>query len=152
MTTIFRKFSRICLLPLPAFALLAACGGAAEQSETAEDYAARINGTGQSASATGPAPQGSPAVSTPLPGAAPGPMEPRTPTDPSASSCGATVAAEFLGQPDSAQVRQAITEKAEPRGGIRYIRPGEMYTQDFNNNRLNVMLDAGGVIRDFRCG
>ncbi len=150
--TIFRKFPRLCLLPLPAIAMLAACGGAAEQSETAAEYAARINGTAPSVPATGPAPQGSPAVSTPLPGAAPGPMEPRTPTDPSSSSCGATVAAEFLGQSDNALVRQAITEKAQPRGGIRYIRPGEMHTQDFNNNRLNVMLDAGGVIRDFRCG
>ncbi len=150
--TIFRKISRLCLLPLPAIAMLAACGGAAEQSETAEQYAARINGTGQSAPATGPAPQGAPSVSTPLPGAAPGPVEPRTSTDPSASSCGATAAAEFLGQSDNAQVRQAIAEKAQPRAGIRFIRPGEMYTQDFNNNRLNVMLDAGGVIRDFRCG
>ena len=150
--TIFRKFSRFCLLPLTAVAMLAACGGAAEQSETAEDYAARINGNVPVAAANGPTPQGSPAVSTPLPGAAPGPMEPRTPTDPSASSCGATAAAEFLGQRDNAQVRQAISEKAQPRGGIRFIRPGEMYTQDFNNNRLNVMLDAGGVIRDFRCG
>jgi len=150
--TIFRNFSRLRLLPLPAIALLAACGGAAEQSETADQYAARINGTAPSAPANGPAPQGSPTVSTPLPGAAPGPVEPRTATDPSSSSCGATAAAEFLGQSDNAQVRQAITEKAKPRGGIRFIRPGEMYTQDFNNNRLNVMLDAGGVIRDFRCG
>lgn len=150
--TIFRKISRLCLLPLPAIAMLAACSGAAEQSETAEDYAARINGTAPNVPANGPTAQGSPAVSTPLPGAAPGPMEPRTPTDPSSSSCGATAAAEFLGQSDNAQVRQAIAEKAQPRAGIRFIRPGEMYTQDFNNNRLNVMLDAGGVIRDFRCG
>lgn len=152
MTTIYHKFSRLCLLPLPAFAMLAACGGAAEQSETAEQYAARISGTAPIAAATGPAPQGSPAVSTPLPGAAPGPMEPRTPTDPASSSCGATGAAEFLGQSDNAQIRQAIADKARPRAGIRFIRPGEMRTQNFNNNRLNVMLDAGGVIRDFRCG
>lgn len=152
MTTIYRKFSRLCLLPLPAFVLLAGCGGAAEQSETAEEYAARINGTAPIAAAAGPAPQGSPNVSAPLPGAAPGPVEPRTPTDPASSSCGATAAAEFLGQANSAPLRQQIAEKSQPRGGLRFIRPGEAQTQDFNNNRLNVMLDAGGVIRDFRCG
>lgn len=150
--TMFRKFSRLCLLPLPALAMLAACGGAEEQSESAEDYAARINGTAPIAAATGPAPQGSPNVATPLPGAAPGPLEPRTPTDPASSACGATKAAEFLGQADSAQIRQRIAELASPRGGVRFVRPGEPTTQDFNNNRLNVMYDAGGIIRDFRCG
>ena len=152
MTTIFRKFSRLCLLPLPAFAMLASCGGAAEQSETAEEYAARVNGTAPVAAATGPAPAGTPNVAAPLPGAAPGPMEPRTPTDPASSSCGATEAAEYLGQFDSTQLRQQIAEKVQPRAGIRFIRPGDAMTQDFNNNRLNVMFDAGGFIRDFRCG
>lgn len=152
MTAIFHKFPRLCLLSLTATAMLSACGGAAEQGETSAEYAARINGTAPSAPATGPAAQGSPAVSTPLPGAAPGPREPRTPTDPAASSCGATKVAEYLGQVDDAVTRRAISEKAQPRAGIRVIRPGEMYTQDFNNNRLNVMLDAGGVIRDLRCG
>lgn len=152
MTTIFRKFPRLCLLPLPAFAVLAACGGAVEQSETVEEYAARVNGTAPIAAATGPAPEGSPKVAAPLPGAAPGPVEPHTPTDPSSSSCGATAAAEFLGQADTAPLRHQIAEKSQPRAGVRYIRPGEPQTQDFNNNRLNVMMDAGGVIRDFRCG
>ncbi len=150
--TIFRKFSRLCLLPLPALTLLAACGGAPEQSETAEQFAARINGAAPGAAASGPAPQGTPTVSTPLPGAAPGPMEPRTLTDPAASSCGATSVAEFLGQGDSPDIRQAIAGKAQPRAGVRFILPGETQTQEFNNNRLNVMFDAGGIIRDFRCG
>lgn len=73
-------------------------------------------------------------------------------TDPAASSCGATSVAEFLGQGDSPTIRQAIAGKAQPRAGVRFILPGETQTRDFNNNRLNVMFDAGGVIRDFRCG
>lgn len=152
---IFRSFSALALFTLPTIALLAACGGPAQQSETAEEYAARINGTAPPIAQPGqatPGQQTAAKVAPPLPGAAPGPMESGTQTDPAASACGATKVAEYLGQGDTSEIRQAIGEKARPRGGVRFIRPGEAQTQDFNNNRLNVMYDATGVIRDFRCG
>jgi len=149
--TFFRKFSAPSLLSLPVLLLMTACGGPPQQSETAEEYAARINGTAQQGQAA-PGPQTAANVATPLPGAATGPMENGTQTDPAASACGATSVAEYLGQSDTSEIRQAINDRAQARGGIRFIRPGEDQTQDFNNNRLNVMFDANGVIRDFRCG
>lgn len=155
--TIFRNFlapsgHAVSCLALAALALLASCGEPARQNETADEYAARINAAAPAAADAGTSRQTAAKISTPLPGAAPGPMERGTTTDPAASSCGATGVADFLGQADSPDVRQAIAAKAKPRAGVRIVRPGEAQTQDFNNNRLNVMLDASGVIRDLRCG
>lgn len=153
--TIFRTFPALsCLILSPLF-LSAACGGPAQQSETAEEYAARINGSAPVAaqaetSASGQ--QSSATLATPLPGAAPGSAEPGPQTSLATSPCGTTSVAEYLGQSDTSEIRQAIVAKAQAKGGIRFIRPGEAQTQDFNNNRLNVMYDATGVIRDFRCG
>ena len=150
--TIFRNFPALAGLPLtlPLALLLAACGEPAQQTETAEEYAARINGTAPAASQPGQ--QTAATIATPLPGAAPGPVERGTVTDPAASSCGAISVADYLGQADGPDIRQAIADKAKPRAGVRFILPGEAQTQDFNNNRLNVMFDASGVIRDLRCG
>lgn len=154
--TIFRTFPALPALALASVALLAACGGPAEQTETPDEFAARINGTAASSATqpgqAAPGQQTAAKIATPLPGAAPGPMVPGTQTDPAAISCGAPRVAEYLGRSDASDVRQAVTETAKARGGVRFVRPGEARTQDFNNNRLNVMLDASGVIRDFRCG
>lgn len=148
--TIFHKFPALSCLALSSFALLTACGEPAQPSETAEEYAARINGTAPAA----PQPQTeqSQASSGQQTPAKIAPSESGPQAAPAPSPCGATSVAEYLGQGDESEIRQAITEKAQARGGVRFIRPGEAQTQDFNNNRLNVMYDAGGIIRDFRCG
>lgn len=45
-------------------------------------------------------------------------------------------------------------EKASGRaaGDLRLIKPGDMVTEDFRENRLNADLDAAGVITGLRCG
>lgn len=129
--------------------LLTACGGPANQSETADEYAARIN---RAAAPAGQAAQVAPSGSTAPPGAAPRSGDPDSSVRRPASPCDAGKFSNYLGKIDSAEIRAAIASTAQASAGVRYIRPGEMQTQDFNNTRLNVMFDNTGVIRDFRCG
>ncbi|MGB7406904.1 MAG: I78 family peptidase inhibitor [Pontixanthobacter sp.] len=93
-----------------------------------------------------------PTVAQPNSGAAPGAMEPGTMTDPATSTCGATRGASFLGEPFTDELFESIAHIVPEGGAIRVQRPGESYTQDYVANRLNVMLDDGGIIRDLRCG
>ncbi|GGC19766.1 hypothetical protein GCM10011371_04320 [Novosphingobium marinum] len=90
-----------------------------------------------------------------VPTASPTPaVEPGTVTDPAASTCGAPDGAEFVGQTDTPEVRDRITaalgEKAP--AGIRFVTPNDVVTMDNRADRLNVMIDTTGVIRDLRCG
>lgn len=144
------------VLPFLAAALaVAACSQEPAADESADDFAARVGGTATSSSGPGSAEEGPmtpPVVATPLPGAAPGPMERGTQTDPASQSCGAPKAAEFLGQVAVPDVRVALQKAIAPVKDIRFRAPGAVVTQDFRNTRLNVMLDATGTIRDLRCG
>lgn len=52
-------------------------------------------------------------------------------------------------------VTAALLDKARSDAGAEYVRtlkPGQMVTLEFNASRLNVDLDANGVVRDVRCG
>jgi hypothetical protein len=95
-------------------------------------------------------PAGTPAAAAPA--VAPLPPEPVIYTDPKSASCGAPGLASFLGTPDSADVREQITAKAQAPGGIRFVPPGSATTEDYRPDRLNAMIDVTGVIRDLRCG
>jgi len=136
---------------LAALSLLAlsACGGAAENSnKTAEDFAARINGGQQQAS------QGSvaPTIAQPRPGAAPDPYTPGTQTDPNVA-CGANVMGPYIGQIASKETRAEIFGIIAGTNEVRFITPGGAFINpDPTHPRLNLMLDAAGVIRDARCG
>lgn len=133
------------LLALAAFAMLAACGEQSKTSENADDSAALVNGQ-QSGTPTAPR------TATPLPGAAPGPMEPGTQTDPASANCGAVQTASYLGREATQDVRAELASAATSADTIRFRMPDTVVTQDRRTNRLNVMMDASGIIRDLRCG
>lgn len=65
----------------------------------------------------------------------------------SPDTCGAArVSAEFVGQ-EASTVTAAMF--AAP---VRIIHPGDMVTMDFNPERLNFEVDAGGRITRVYCG
>ena len=143
------------MIRLSTFALaltLLACSDGGEDSSVDGLFA----DGGPTAQPTGagatPAPPQPAVTATTLPGAAPGPYEPNTQTDPRAASCGATKAAPFLGREATDAVRQDLTSTVAPVRAIRFQPPGSEESDDVRPNRLNVMLDAGNVIRDLRCG
>ena len=67
------------------------------------------------------------------------------PAAPAADACGATQYAALVGKP--------IAEPGVPPEGpnVRYIRPDTQVTMDFRPDRLNIDIDAAGVITGFRC-
>ena len=140
---------RSALLILPALLALAACGGSADDnSNSADDFAARINGSQPDASATV-----APTVAQPLEGAAPGAFAAGTQTDPQSATCAANRMGNFIGKPADEATRAAILVAATGAREVRFVPPGSDYIRpDPTNPRLNLMLDNTGIIRDARCG
>ena len=62
------------------------------------------------------------------------------------NSCGAEALQNLVGQP-----KTALDDAALP-AVVRVIHPGDAVTLDFNPARLNVELDADGVIAKLSCG
>lgn len=134
---------------------LAACGERpASDANSADDFAARING-GEKAS---PAPvvkaTNAPTVAQPLPGAVEGAYVPGTLTDPQSSTCGANLMGGFIGQQADDATRTAVMEAASGNAqSVRFVLPGSTTVNpDPANPRLSIMIDNLNVIRDARCG
>jgi len=132
-----------------ALLTLTACGGPAE-SESADDFAARIGSSDGTPAAQGTV---APQVQETKPGAAPGPYVPGTQTDPE-SRCAANKVGEFIGKLADEPTRLAIQNAAAGASEVRFIGFGntEYINPDPTNPRLNMMLDAQNIIRDARCG
>lgn len=81
-----------------------------------------------------------PVAETPAPVAAPQTREEATAQD----TCGASNYAAMIGSNLA-----AVTFPAE--SGIRIIQPGSMVTEDFRPDRLNVNVDANGIITSLEC-
>ena len=143
--------TRFALLPAIAALALAACGQAdTSDGESADDFAARIN---SGAADTAPGPDATPAATaTPRPGAAAGQFVPGTATDPQANGCSAPKVAPFYGKQADEATRMAIMQAIAPQSDVRFLAPGSTVQPDPTSRRLNVMLDASGIIRDARCG
>lgn len=155
MTTKAAKAFIAATLLAPVLAL-GACGPTAPDTpntEVAEDFAARING-GATGSDTQQAPTLAPApVTAPRENAAEGAFAPGTATDPSAATCGANAMGPFIGMLADNATRSAIMSAASAASEVRFIAAGSDYVRpDPTNPRLNLMLDAQGIIRDARCG
>ncbi len=60
-------------------------------------------------------------------------------------------AAVLIGRTRSATVEAQALERSGARS-IRWIAPGEAVTMDYQAERLNVELDAGGRVIRTRCG
>lgn len=135
---------------------LAACGAEpqpAAPANEADDFAARINGSGTAAPAQPGSGDGTPTVAQPLPNAAPGVFTPGTATDPASATCGANQMGMFIGKPANADARNQIYAIISGNNEIRFVEPGSAnFTPDASVPRLNIMLDAQGIIRDARCG
>lgn len=136
--------------------LLASCGQPAGDAESADDFASRINGTTQPAATNAPAADngtaGVPRIAAPQAGAAMGPVEPGTMTDPASQTCGAPSGEDYLGKMYTPELGQQINGLAPQGGSVRVLKAGQGVTGKTLDNRLNVMLDGNGIIRDFRCG
>ena len=141
----------------PVALMLAACsGGNGDSSNSAEDFAARINGGNPTSEAT-------PAV-VPAPVAAPTVVPPREPgteaspaVDPATGqiilACNADAMGPFLGRLADEATRLDVMAAAQGASDVRFISPGTDYIRsDPANPRLNLMLDAQGIIRDAKCG
>lgn len=138
------------ILAAASLIVLSACSDGADvpAGNSAEDFAARING-GQAGSAQGTV---APSVAEPLPGAAPGPYTPGTHTDPTVA-CGANVMGPYLGKSADEATRREIVDVIGGTNAVRFVMPGGAYIEpDPFSERLNLMLDAQGIIRDARCG
>ncbi|MDP1742533.1 MAG: I78 family peptidase inhibitor [Polaromonas sp.] len=85
------------------------------------------------------------------PGSSPSTSTSPMPPPPAGSACNAQGAQFAIGKAPGA----SVVEEARQRSGsyiARVLRPGQMVTMEFNAQRLNLDLDAAGVIRKVRCG
>lgn len=137
------------IFAVPALLALAACGNSPdESSNSADDFAARINGGQPDVQATV-----APTVAEPLEGAAPGAFAPGTATDPQSAGCNANLMGPWIGKEADDATRLAIRAAATSASDVRFIPPGGAYIRpDPTSPRLNLMIDNLGIIRDARCG
>ena len=169
------KISAFLIAPLVLAAT--ACGSEpAGNSETADDFAARINGEAapgpvppagpvvvaapvapeqaeeQSGQPVQPVQLAPPTVAQPLPGAAPGAYVPGTLTDPNSSTCGANLMGDHIGKEADLATKAAIKMAASRASEVRFMQPGQSVNPDPTSPRLSIMIDNLNVIRDARCG
>ena len=87
------------------------------------------------------------ACTTPVPNPAAG----SAPAAPPAGVCNAQGAQFAVGKTAAA----SVVEEARQRSGAymaRVLRPGQMVTMEFNAQRLNLDVNASGVVTRVRCG
>lgn len=66
-------------------------------------------------------------------------------------ACRSAAAADTIGRKDTTALRAEVARKVG-HTMIRWLPPGSIVTQDRRIERLNVDLDAGGVVTRLRCG
>ncbi len=97
-------------------------------------------------------PSTEPTPAAPVEPTATAPVEPAPPvstpaTDPAmADTCNMAQYTALIGKP--------VTDAGVPAAGpsVRIIKPGDQVTMDFSEARLNIDVDAAGVITGMRCG
>ncbi len=148
-----KKFSAMTAIALLA---LAACGEPRPASNnSAEDFAARINGVNSPApAAQPPANADAPTVAAPVQQAAPGDFAPGTQTDPQSATCGANMMGAYMSRTATDAIRDEIQNKVYGVATeVRFLEPGTVtISPDPANPRLNLMLDERGIIRSAICG
>ncbi len=73
------------------------------------------------------------------------------PAGSSSAACAPEKAQVLVGQAASADLAARAVQLTGART-VRWIRPGDMVTMDFREDRLNIELDAQGRVTLFRCG
>jgi hypothetical protein len=66
-------------------------------------------------------------------------------------TCNAAAAAYAVGQQATAALQSELITKTLAKT-LRVVRPGEMVTQEFSSQRLNLDVDGNGRITAARCG
>lgn len=79
------------------------------------------------------------------------PTAKRAPAPAASTGCDAAKLRAMIGKPYDAAQSDAMRSKAGARL-LRVIRPGNMVTMDFREDRLNVKLDAADLILALNCG
>lgn len=123
-----------------------ACGEP-QQAETAEEFAARVQGQQTTAEPSGVIAQ-DPAANE----AEPAINETGNSIDPQAASCGAPAAAKYLGQGLNDVISRGIHDVIPEGTRVRVLKPGSTMVANPGSDRLNVIIDNDGIITDFRCG
>lgn len=72
-------------------------------------------------------------------------------TPAAADTCGTAAAGDAIGRKDTPALRTEVARKVG-HGRIRWLPPASIVTQDYREDRLNVDIDAGGVVVRARCG
>jgi hypothetical protein len=70
---------------------------------------------------------------------------------PAAGSCDAAKAQSFVGERESAAIAEQARQKSGART-VRWLRPGQIVTMEYRDDRLSLQLDARGTIIAIRCG
>ena len=65
--------------------------------------------------------------------------------------CDAAKAQSYVGEPESAAIAEQARQKSGART-VRWLRPGQIVTMEYRDDRLNLELDAQGKIIAIRCG
>ncbi len=144
---------------------LSACGDPDPAKNSADEFAARIGGSGAANADASPADAGTPPttgdepraiitpeVAKPLPSAN-DEVAATIAADPAATNCGANRMGPFIGLVADVRTRIDIEDAVGSGREIRFVRPGGAYIEpDESSPRLNLILDIQDVIRDARCG
>jgi hypothetical protein len=70
----------------------------------------------------------------------------QVPFDPDPDACGASGLQGLVGQPETVLQSMRFSQR------LRMIQPGMMITQDYSPERLNISVDASGMIESVSCG
>lgn len=146
-----------------ALSLVALTGCSSEVEQTpetnvADDFASRINGPPKPAQ---PDEAGAETAASPT-NTAPAqaqdgiasPYAQGTESVPAGTICGANLISSFIGRNADNSVRSQIVATVSSANEVRFIPPGGAgsISPDAASSRLNVMLDADGVISGAQCG
>ena len=81
-----------------------------------------------------------------------GPVEEGSMTAPDSASCGAPAGEDWLGRKFTPALTTQIDAIVPEGGSVRVLESNQPITGLKTPDRLNIMLDENGIIRDFRCG
>ena len=73
------------------------------------------------------------------------------PAPASDGKCNAALAQQLIGRQESSETG-AEAQRLSGASRMRWIRPGQMVTMDYREDRLNIDLDDAGRITGLRCG
>ncbi|WP_048306428.1 I78 family peptidase inhibitor [Halomonas sp. PR-M31] len=67
------------------------------------------------------------------------------------AKCDTSAVQSYIGQNYSDALRQVLTSQSDSENA-RVLEPGQPFTLDYRQERLNIYLDEDGRISDLRCG